>query len=152
VFDRRHGQERAMQWIHESPPRWDDTKAAILGAARGIFGGFDGQRPGDLISGEWWRVEEAGDVVGYGWLDHTWGDAEILLAVAPQARGHGVGTFILDRLEREAAARGLNYMFNVVPKAHPDPDRFARWLASRGFEPAHDDLYRRRVRPPAASS
>jgi GNAT superfamily N-acetyltransferase len=136
-----------MQWIHESPPRWDPTKAAILGASPAVFGGLLGRQVGDLISGEWWRVEDDAAVVGYGWLDHTWGDAEILLAVAPAARQRGVGTFILDGLEREAAARGLNYMFNVVPKAHPDPKGFTRWLASRGFEPAHDDLYRRRVRP-----
>ena len=37
---------------------------------------------GDLIAAEWWRVEEAGAVLGYGWMDHTWGDAEILLAAS----------------------------------------------------------------------
>jgi GNAT superfamily N-acetyltransferase len=141
-----------MQWIHENPPKWDEAKAAILGAApAGMFAGLGDPRPGDLIAGEWWRVEDGGAVLGYGWLDHTWGDAEILLAVAPAAQKKGVGTFILDRLEREAAARGLNYMFNVVPRALPDARSFEQWLSRRGFEPSHDDRYRRRVRPAAAS-
>ena len=142
-----------LTWIHETPPTWDSTKASIISTApAGIFapGEFS---EGDLIPGEWWRVEEDGEVLGYGWMDCTWGDAEMLLAVAPGARNRGVGTFILDRLEREAAARGLNYLYNVVRPTHPDREKITRWLGERGFETSHDDeSLRRRVRVNQGSS
>jgi GNAT superfamily N-acetyltransferase len=94
---------------------------------------------GELIPGEWWRVEEDGVVLGYGWMDYTWAEAEILLAVDAAQQGRGVGAFILERLEREAAARGLRYLHNVVRPGHPDRDAVARWLQSHGFEHGHDD-------------
>lgn len=138
----------SLEWIHESPPRWDRSKAALLGSAPdGVFE-LGAWRDGDLIPGEWWRVEEGGTVLGYGWMDCTWGDAEILLAVDPASRGRGVGSFILDRLEREAAARGLHYLYNVVRPEHPDRTAVTRWLVERSFTPASDGLLKRRVAHP----
>lgn len=136
----------SLEWIHESPPQWDEHKDAIVGGApQGIFD-LSNYRGGDVIPGEWWRVADEGSVLGFGWMDATWGDAEILLAVEPGTRKRGVGTFILDHLEREAAARGLNYLYNVVHPTHPQRDAVTRWLAERGFERSHDDeSLRRRV-------
>lgn len=135
-----------LHWIHESPAVWDPPKRAILEAAP------EGSLPplrheeGELVPGEWWRVETGGgEVAGYGWMDHTWGDAEILLAVHPDHRGRGVGTFILDRLEREAAGQGLNYLYNVVRPTHPDPRGVAEWLRRRGFRASDDGSLRRQV-------
>ena len=129
----------SFAWVHENPPHWDANKAEIVGGAPdGIFhlvGGSEGQ----LLPGEWWRVEDDGSIVGYGWMDCTWAAAEILLAVAANARTRGVGTFILDRLEREAASRGLNYMYNIVHPSHPDRKAVTRWLRERRFEKSHDD-------------
>ena len=129
----------SFAWVHENPPHWDANKAEIVGGAPdGIFqlvGGSEGQ----LLPGEWWRVEDDGSVVGYGWMDCTWAAAEILLAVAANARTRGVGTFILDHLEREAASRGLNYMYNIVHPSHPDRKAVTRWLRERRFEKSHDD-------------
>jgi GNAT superfamily N-acetyltransferase len=136
-----------MEWIHENPPHWDETKAKILGTSpEGVFR-IGPYAPGDLISGEWWRVEDGGTVLGYGWMDTNWGDAEILLCVDPSRRREGVGAFVLEHLAREAAAHGLNYMYNVVPAAHPEPEVFARWLLKHGFVRADDDSYKRRVKP-----
>ena len=138
----------SLVWMHESPPHWDETKDAIIGGApQGIFN-LTNYRVGDVIPGDWWRVEDDGSVVGYGWMDANWGDAEILLAVEPQTQKRGIGTFILDHLEREAAKRGLNYLYNVVTPAHPDRDGISKWLGGRGFARSHDDeSLRRRVRP-----
>lgn len=137
----------SLEWIPENPPHWDAGKQAIVGGAPA--GSFDigACSEGDVIPGEWWRVEEGGTVLGYGWMDTTWGDAEILLAVEAAHQGRGVGTFILDRLEREAASRGLNYLFNVVGPRHPDAGGITRWLEARGFAGSHEDrLLRRPVR------
>ncbi len=125
----------ALRWIHETAPRWDGHKASIVGGApRGVFS-FS-QHDGDLVPGEWWRVEdESGTVLGYGWMEVNWGDAEILLAVANDAQKHGVGSFIIDRLREETRARGLNYLFNAVPPTHPQAARLREWLEKRGFEP-----------------
>jgi N-acetylglutamate synthase-like GNAT family acetyltransferase len=135
-----------LQWIHESPAHWDARKATIVGGAPpGTFAPAS-HREGELLPGEWWRVEEDGRVLGYGWMDCTWGEAEILLAVDPESRMRGVGSFILERLEREAAARGMEYMQNVVRPGHPDRARVTEWLRGRGFQPARDeDRLARRV-------
>jgi GNAT superfamily N-acetyltransferase len=101
---------------------------------------------GDLIPGDWWRVEAAGRVLGYGWMDTNWGgDAEVLLAVRPDAQGQGVGTFILEQLEHEAAARGLNYLYNVVSPDHPDAAGVSRWLGNRRFKASHEGRLLRKV-------
>jgi len=135
----------ARQWIHENPPRWDAPKAAIVGAAP------KGSLPptpysaGDAIPGEWWRVEEDGRVVGYGWMDTTWNGGEILLAVHSEHGGQGVGGFILDHLEAEAKKRGLNYLYNVVQDAHPRRAEVTRWLEHHGFKGGEDGQLRRQV-------
>lgn len=136
----------ALRWIHEDTPRWDAGKADVIGGApRGIFE-LPPLSPGDLAPGEWFRAESEGALAGYGWMDCTWGDAEVLLAVRPDRRGHGVGAFILDRLEAEAVARGVNYLYNTVRNSHPERDAVTRWLVARGFHPSGDGLLKRKVR------
>lgn len=143
----------SLEWIHENPPHWDEPKQSIVGNAEAGALSIGSYKPGDLIPGEWWRVEEAGSIVGYGWMDTTWGDAEMLLAVDPRGRGKGVGTFILDRLEQEATTRGLNYLYNVVSPKHPDRQGVTDWLKARRFEPSHDDdRLMRRVRKQAGAT
>jgi GNAT superfamily N-acetyltransferase len=137
----------SRDWVHENPPHWDERKQAIVGNAPAGTFSLGSYRPGDTVPGEWWRVEEAGRVVGYGWMDTAWGDAEILLAVDPERRRHGVGAWILDQLEREAAQRGLNYLLNTVPPDHPDRSGVRKWLEGRGFTSSRDgNILRRRVR------
>jgi GNAT superfamily N-acetyltransferase len=131
-------------WVRETPARWDDAKAAVFGDLDPALFGIHAE-DGAPLGDEWWRVEDGTGVVGYGRLDESWGDAEILLVVAPGSHGHGVGTFILDRLEREAAARGLNYVYNVVPDGHPARARTAAWLREHGFSENADGELRKRV-------
>lgn len=140
----------SLTWHRESPALWDDGRQRIIGTAPpGVFA-FGEPRPGRVMPGDWWRVDDAGETVGYGWMDYSWGDAEILLAVDPARRAHGIGTFILDRLEDEAAARGINYLYNVVPDAHPEKNALRRWLLRRGFAPSQEgDLLKRTVHPAA---
>lgn len=136
-----------MEWIKEGTTSWDGNKKRIVGdAPTGIFDRRYGElEAGDIVPGEWWRVEVGGEVVGYGWLDIVWGDAEILLATAPDARGRGVGTFILGELEKEARRQGVNYLYNIVRPTHPDAARVAAWLEKRGFEASEDGSLRRNV-------
>lgn len=134
-----------FQWIRENPPLWDADKARIVGgASEGIFE-LPPRAEGQLVPGDWWRVEEDGRTIGYGWMDTVWGDAEILLAVDSAARGRGVGSFVLERLEAEAAARGLNYLYNVVRPTHPERETVAAWLEARGFERRRDGRLVKRV-------
>jgi N-acetylglutamate synthase-like GNAT family acetyltransferase len=148
----------SLKWIHESTPCWDREKERIVGAAGpGTFSArFDTYRRGDLLPGEWWRVERDGQIVGYGWLDVSWGDAELLLATAPDARRKGVGSFILEQLANEANLLGVNYLYNVLSPIHPDHDRVAGWLRRRGFEPIDGGrmlrTIARRSRPPVVNA
>jgi N-acetylglutamate synthase-like GNAT family acetyltransferase len=136
----------SLDWIHESHPRWDGPKQEIVGdAAPGVFD-VPCTGPGSAVAGDWWRVEGDGGVVGYGWMDCTWEGAEILLAVSRTHRGQGVGTFILDHLEAEAARHGLEYLFNTVRPTHPQRAEVVAWLERRGFTATDDGELRRRVK------
>jgi GNAT superfamily N-acetyltransferase len=145
------GEERepmALTWNREPAPQWDADKRRVVGAAPPrVFPSLEGLSDGELVGGDWWRVERDGTPVGYGWMDVTWGDAEILLAVDPGAQQAGVGTWILDHLDSEAADRGVRYLYNVVPEAHPEPAELTAWLRKRGFEPSGEEggLLRRKV-------
>ena len=133
-----------LHWAKEDTPHWDADKQRLFGADELAAVGFDEPAPGAPIADEWWRVtDDDGTVLGYGWLDSEWGDAQITFLVDPARRGAGIGTFILDRLEDEAAGRGLNYIYNVVPDTHPDAPEMTRWLTARGFTPGTGDLRRK---------
>lgn len=141
-----------MEWIHEPNAQWDEDKARIVaGAGEGVFDTRYGElEKGSRVPAEWWHVELEGRVVGYGWLDVNWGDAEILLATDPEHRGQGVGSFILKHLEAEASKRGLRYLTNVVRPTHPDADRVRAWLEKRGFSASPDGRLLRAVVPASA--
>ena len=62
-------------------------------------------------------------------------------ASAGEASGH----FILEQLEAEAAARGLNYIYNVVPDSHPDGPWIKNLLSMHGFHEASRGQLRRQV-------
>ncbi|ALL78160.1 hypothetical protein AD006_27850 [Pseudonocardia sp. EC080610-09] len=121
-------------WVAETPASWDDRKRQVLGGLDPALFGLGRPESGDPLGDEWWRVEDgAGRTLGYGRLDGSWGDAEILLLVRPDARGGGVGAFVLAHLETEAGRRRLHYIYNVVPHGHPDPEQVTEWLAGHGF-------------------
>ena len=136
----------ARRWIHESPARWDEGKEAVLGGAPAGALDLAALRGPGILPGDWWRVEEDGRDVAYGFMDAVWGDAEILVAVSPEDQGRGLGGFVLERLEDEARSRGLRYLYNVVPPTHPQGEEVARWLQARGFKPSEEGgVLRRRT-------
>jgi GNAT superfamily N-acetyltransferase len=144
-----------LTWTKENSPRWDAGKQALFGPDELAAVGMVAPSAGQPVADEWWRVTEGNEVAGYGWLDTEWGDARITFIVAPARRGRGVGDFILERLEEEAAARGLNYIYNVVPDTHPDGGWIRHWLSAHGFHEASRGQLRRQVRhpgPPGAGS
>ena len=130
----------ALEWVQEEAAVWDADKARIIGREReGVFDArYATATEGQLVPGEWWRVVDGGRTVAYGWLDVCWGDAEILMAVEPEARGRGVGSFVLTGLAREALRRGFRYMYNVVRPTHPDAEEVTAWLVKHGFEARSD--------------
>jgi GNAT superfamily N-acetyltransferase len=138
-----------LRWIREDAPRWDADKQRIFGRAELAATGLTPPPDGAPVADEWWHVvQESGEIVGYGWLDTEWGDAEVTFIVAAGHRGQGIGEFIVDRLAAEAVARGLNYIYNVVPATSPNPDWVTAWLTGHGFVAGDGDL-RRRVREDA---
>lgn len=123
-----------LSWFHDVSPTWDHDKVRVVGSApEGVFDLAYG--PGEALKGEWWAACNAGGhVVGFGWLDVTWGgDAEILLAVDPSHRRQGVGSFVIERLEGEAARKGVVSVHHTVREAHPDRDAVLAWLTARGY-------------------
>jgi GNAT superfamily N-acetyltransferase len=144
--------DEPLTWVREDEPVWDADKVRVIGGApEGAFAlTFE---DGDQLPGDWWSVRDAdGEVVGYGRLDTTWGgDAEILLAVAPDRQERGVGSFILGRLEQEAASRGINYVHNRI-REHAQRDMVHDWLVVRGFRGPVDGDLRKRVDAPTATS
>jgi GNAT superfamily N-acetyltransferase len=136
-----------LAWVRETPAHWDADKQRVLGGLAPALFGFGSPADGDPLADEWWRVENGGRVLGYGRLDDTWGDAEILVLVDPEQRRAGLGAFILEHLEREASSRHLHYIYNVVPAGHPDPETVTAWLAGRGFAPNDVGELRKKIEP-----
>jgi N-acetylglutamate synthase-like GNAT family acetyltransferase len=135
----------SLTWVKDDDPRWDADRDRVFATVpEGVFRA-EARTPGERLTSDWWRVEAHGRVVGYGWLDDVWGDAEILLAVEESARGTGAGAFALARLEEEAAARGLNYVVNVVRDTHPDRDAVTAWFLAHGFSGTDDGRLRKLV-------
>jgi GNAT superfamily N-acetyltransferase len=133
-----------LGWTKEDAPRWDADKQRLFTTEALAAVGMEAPQAGYAIADEWWRVtNDGGDVVGYGWLDTEWGNAQIALLVGDGHRGRGIGDFILRRLEEEARARGLNYIYNVVPDGHPNRAWMTQWLLLHGFLASpHGDLRR----------
>lgn len=139
-----------LHWDREDTPRWDADKQRVFGPVELASVGLAAPAPGAVIADEWWRAtDDSGTVLGYGWLDSEWGDAQISFLVVPAHRGRGVGEFVVGQLEREAAARGLNYVYNRVPDSHPDAAWMTAWLTGHGFAASADGTLRRRVGAPA---
>jgi GNAT superfamily N-acetyltransferase len=136
-----------LTWSHEPNPTWDADKQRVVGSAPP--GALDlSYADGAPLPGDWWVARTTdGAVVGYGWLDATWGgDAEILLAVDAGSQKQGVGSFVIGKLEDEAARRGLNYVYNTVRDSHPQRDDLHDWLAVRGYRGGTTDTtLRKRV-------
>jgi GNAT superfamily N-acetyltransferase len=133
-----------LRWAKENTPTWDADKQRLFGEAELASTGLDRPADGAPMADEWWRVtDDDGAVAGYGWLDSEWGDAQITFVVDPARRGADIGAFIVGHLEHEAAARGLNYIYNVVPPSHPDSAWMTNWLIAQGFTPGTGDLRRR---------
>jgi N-acetylglutamate synthase-like GNAT family acetyltransferase len=134
-----------LSWAKDEDPHWDEDRQRVFATVPdGVFRADLGS-PGERLSSDWWTVRDDDRVVGYGWLDDVWGDAEILLAVEAGARGTGAGAFALARLEEEAAARGLNYVVNVVRSTHPDREAVTGWFLAHGFTGTDDGRLRKRV-------
>ncbi|NMO92919.1 GNAT family N-acetyltransferase [Actinomycetospora sp. TBRC 11914] len=142
-----------LTWTAEPTPTWDTDKAAAFSPAGPTVHGLGTPAEGDALGDAWWRAETGdGEVAAFGRLDDTWGDAEVLVAVVPAFRGRGVGAWAMDRLAEEAAARSLNYVYNVVPVGHPDREAVAAWLAGQGFDARDTGELRRRVTTRAATT
>jgi N-acetylglutamate synthase-like GNAT family acetyltransferase len=138
-----------LSWVKDDDPRWDtDRERVFATVGPEIFPGLP-REIGVRLPSDWWRVEDAGRVVGYAWLDDVWGDAEILLAIDQSARGTGAGSFALARLEEEARARGLNYVLNVVRDTHPERADVTGWFLAHGFTGTEDGALRKQVREPS---
>ncbi len=147
-----------LQWSRETRPVWDDDKQRIIGGAPPGALAMSHAEGVELL-GDWFAARDGDAVVGYGWMDSTWGgDTEILLAVDPQRQGQGVGTFIMSHLEQEAARQGTNYVYNTVRESHPHREQVHDWLLGRGYRGSdRDESLRKRVTreattapPPAA--
>ena len=134
-----------LSWVKDEDPRWDADRQRVFATVPEVVFPSLPRRGEEQLPSDWWRVEDRGRVVGYGWLDDVWGDAEILLAVEGGARGPGAGAFTLARLEDEAAARGLNYVINVVHDTHPQRAEVTSWFLAHGFSGTDDGRLRKRV-------
>lgn len=142
------GTKPSWRWVSEGQPsHWDDDKARIVGnEAPGVFDSRYAEcRVGDVVPGRWYRVVEDDRTIAFGWMDIVWGDAEVLLAVAREARGRGVGSFVMEHLEREAFRNGLRYVTNVVRPTHPEKARIVAWLEKRDFHSGEDGRHFRSV-------
>jgi len=121
-----------LGWTKEDAPRWDADKQRLFTTEALAAVGMEAPQAGYAIADEWWQVtNDGGDVVGYGWLDTEWGNAQIALLVGDGHRGRGIGDFILRQL---ASRRGPVYARRCVRRGvlidavDINAQRIAHWL------------------------
>jgi ribosomal protein S18 acetylase RimI-like enzyme len=95
-------------------------------------------RPGDYgivaeegaepLGAAWWRHFQA-STPGYGFVDEA--TPEVSAAVLPGQRGRGIGTALLEALEREARNRGIDRLSLSVERENPAVALYQRL----GFRP-----------------
>ena len=87
--------------------------------------------PTDIVEenkGDLWVAEADGSVVGSGALEVYGQDALLRsVVVAPERKGRGEGTRMVDHLESEAARRGVKNLWLLTETAEP-------FFAGRGYE------------------
>jgi putative acetyltransferase len=122
---------------------WDDAGAVALRAAQRVEiaerYGTDDSEPGpaptaDDIAAFYVAYDDDGTPVGCGGLrriDETHGEIKRMF-VAPSARGSGVSTAVLDRLERFGLESGWSRLVLETGTAQPDAIRF---YTREGFTP-----------------
>lgn len=142
----------SLTWHREARPVWDAEKAQIATSAPDGALALD-FADGAELPGDWFVAREDERTVGFGFLDTTWGgDAEITLVVDDAAQGKGVGSFVMEHLEQEARARGINYVYNTVLDSHPKRDEVHDWLVVRGYwGNERDASLRKRVDEPGGT-
>ena len=92
---------------------------------------------------EGWGLRKAMDLWAY-WADRSAASGRRTLEGAIELSWQ-----LLPELEREATARGLNYLYNLVRSTHPRASEVTAWLAKRGFHASEDGrLLRRTTRGP----
>lgn len=134
-----------LTWTPDSSPRWDAHRRRVVGAWPASFPELTKAHDGAPLPGRWWAAERDGVPVGFGWMDVTWGDAEVWVAVSPEARREGIGSFIMDHLVQEARRQGLRYVYNRIPPKHAEPSKLVSWLERRSFGLSGDGLFKRLV-------
>jgi ribosomal protein S18 acetylase RimI-like enzyme len=85
----------------------------------------DGAEP---LGAAWWRYFRA-STPGYGFVDEA--TPEVSAAVLPGQRGRGIGTALLEALEREARNRGIDRLSLSVERENPAVALYQRL----GFRP-----------------
>jgi RimJ/RimL family protein N-acetyltransferase/glycosyltransferase involved in cell wall biosynthesis len=98
-----------------------------------------------------WIAEQRGEPVGQVRLDREGAEAEVSIALAPEARGRGLGRRLIDRAAREApGALGVE---RLTARIKPDNVASVRAFEAAGFtESSRDDdvvTLRRRLRSAA---
>ncbi|MGW0536947.1 GNAT family N-acetyltransferase [Streptomyces sp. NPDC003032] len=100
------------------PVNWPAEPADWLAGA-GAFGAWVAELDGRVVGHVALSRSTAGDAAPGVWSERAGVDAEATavvsrLFVAPDARGHGVGALLMGRAVREARARGLHPVLDVV--------------------------------------
>jgi mycothiol synthase len=146
----RRGAGNAANVASVTEFRWDDGAEPagvrdLLLAAQAVDGrpsvSVDGALPGEFRGGSHLLALDGGQLVGYAHLDQAgdaFGHQVAELLVRPEARGHGLGSELLDRLlERAGVAPGTD---TLRIWAHGDAPAAARLADKHGLTRARELL------------
>ncbi len=98
--------------------------------------GLIAEEAAEPLGAAWWRHFQAG-APGYGFVDEA--IPELTAAVLPGHRGRGIGTALLEALDREARRRGINRLSLSVERDNPAVALYQR-LGFRALDARRDAL------------
>ncbi|MEH7515107.1 GNAT family N-acetyltransferase [Gottfriedia acidiceleris] len=123
-----------MKLIKYEKSVWDIEKEIIFGKVEeGIFE-FYNLELGNELNQEWWKlVGDNEEILGFGWINYKHGDFEFSLVVNQESRGYGIGSFIVEELERIAREKNFKEVLAIIKQSNPNSLKTMKWFYEKGY-------------------
>ena len=107
---------------------------------------------GIALEHEWWKLVENKKVLGFGWINYTNDDFEISFVVYDDYTGKGLGSFIINELEKLGESKGYRKILAIVKETNPNSEKIIEYLYRKGYSFYIDGIDQKNIKQPIQSA